>query len=194
MMFINRRKWFISFAMIAAMMVLFTVFTYMPNSPLPVGSAQASVGDGTAATMDDFWNGNADWVYQGKDSWASTGVEGYYEGSDIEVMSDGTWYLFNRNTTVNALCTNLGGGKQMGIQVRKSTDKGITWTAPVQAIAPTSGTSYSCAATDGDAYYNATENKWHYLFQCYNNSVWQGCELDRSGSDPIPRRSSGCYS
>ncbi len=157
---------------------------FILNVPPFPSTAQAAVGEGTPGTLDDYWNGNASWVYLKKDTFTSTGQENYSYGNHTEVMPDGAWYYFNRILikTYNAGCPNNDG---LGTQVRKSTDKGATWSAPVTIIAPTAGTAYSCYATDGDAWYNPTENKWHYLFQCWDGVTSRGCELERSGSDPM---------
>lgn len=62
----------------------------------------------------------------------------------------------------------------------------MSWSSPVNIIVPTAGTPWECAATDGDAYYNAAENTWHYLFQCEaSDHIWKGCELQRKGPDPM---------
>lgn len=140
--------------------------------------AKAAVGTGTAATMADYWSGGANWVYQRRDSWASTGVQGYYEGASVRVAADGTWYLFNRSKTPGVYCS-------MGIQVRSSTNRGATWSAPVSMVTPTAGTPWSCIATDGSTYYQAAANKWVLLFQCYDGTSWKGCLVERSGSSPM---------
>lgn len=140
--------------------------------------AEAAVSSGVTATMADYWTGNAEWVYQRRDSQASTGIQGYYEGSSVRVGPTGTWYLFSRSKTTGTFCS-------MGIVVRSSTNQGATWSAPVQAMNYTAGTPWSCAATDGNAFYNATANKWVMLFQCYDGTSWKGCYAERSGADPM---------
>jgi hypothetical protein len=66
-----------------------------------------------------------------------------------------------------------------------STNKGITWSSPTDILVPTDGTDWACAATDGDAYYDSTHNKWHYLFQCMGTDMkWDVCHATRNGSDP----------
>lgn len=148
--------------------------------------ASAAVGTGAAGTLDDYWNGTAEWTFLRKETAASTGIRngGFYEGTGVNVMPDGTWYMFSRRVTTDfGAC---GTSDALDTVVRKSIDKGATWSAPVVVVSHAAGTPYQCAATDGTAYYNATENKWHLLFQCLNSSsIWNGCELSRAGSDPM---------
>ncbi|MCQ6557463.1 fibronectin type III domain-containing protein [Paenibacillus mendelii] len=144
---------------------------------------RAEAADGVPGTLDEYWNGNAEWVYLRKDTFASTGFPSYFDGTQVKMMSDGTWYLFNRKYVTDSACS---GGTALETQVRRSTDKGVTWSAPTTIIPHVPGTPYSCFATDGDAWYNAAENKWHYLFQCLGGSgPWQGCMLSRDGADPM---------
>ncbi|MBL0163547.1 MAG: hypothetical protein IPP82_07870 [Xanthomonadales bacterium] len=107
--------------------------------------------------------------------------------SHIEV-NNGVWYQFERFiTTTNCTRFNAVEHHALGTQVRSSTDKGVTWSAPVIAFAPVSNTLWACAATDGDAYYDAANNKWRFLFQCLDNTTagWRGCYAERAGSDPM---------
>lgn len=168
-------------------LILFTALlstSYLPSlGDWAPNTAQASASNGTLATMAEYWNGEAEWVFLRKDTAASTGIVSYFDGTQVKMMNDGTWYLFNRKWGTAAGCP---GGAGLDTQVRKSTDKGQTWSAPVMVLEHTPGTAYECAATDGDVWYNAAEDKWHYLFQCISaTSPWGGCLLSRSGSDPM---------
>jgi hypothetical protein len=109
---------------------------------------------------------------------------GGYAGSHIEIAG-GRWYLFNRFTTAAPGCP---AGTALGTQVRASPDQGRTWGRPSPALAPTAGTPLACAATDGDAVYDAAAAKWRYLFQCMGDSGrWAGCYAERKGADPVGR-------
>ncbi|WP_375386086.1 sialidase family protein [uncultured Microbacterium sp.] len=127
--------------------------------------------------MADYWAGNAEWVYQRRDSQTSTGTPGYFEGSSVRVSAGGTWYLFSRSKTA-VFCS-------LGIVVRSSTDQGASWSAPTQVVNHTAGTPYSCMATDGAPYYNSAANKWVLMFQCYDGTSWKGCYAERSGASPM---------
>ncbi|TLS53910.1 hypothetical protein FE782_00715 [Paenibacillus antri] len=179
--FPGRRPVRYSFVWCFALMMLLSL---APQSPFPAEDASAAVGNGAPGTLDEYWNGDAEWVFVRKNTWASTGVQSYFDGTQVKTMIDGTWYHFNRKYVADSACTSLG-GVALETQVRKSTDKGATWSAPVTIIPHVPGTPYSCAATDGDAYYNVAENKWHYLFQCLDGTSWKGCALSRSGADPM---------
>ncbi|TLS53911.1 hypothetical protein FE782_00720 [Paenibacillus antri] len=155
-----------------------------PPPPLPPGSKYASADDGAPATLAQYWNGEAKWNYLRKDTQASTGVRSFFDGTQVKIMDDGTWYLFNRKI----LAADDACSSPLETQVRKSTDKGVTWSDPVVILPHTPDTPYSCAATDGDVWYNEAENKWHYLFQCLeggSGARWQGCLLSREGEDPM---------
>lgn len=134
----------------------------------------------------DLWSGEATLVLAKK--WTSQGLgspgQGAY-GAHVEVVG-GTWYLFNRFTT-DQHCAGQGADvRQMGTQVRASTDEGVTWSAPVPILTPTPGTPWACAATDGDAVYDADSQTWRYLFQCLGDGgAWQGCYAERHDASPL---------
>ena len=113
------------------------------------------------------------------------GSAGSAYGAHVEVVG-ATWYLFNRFTT-DQPCPGQGADvRQMGTQVRASNDRGVSWGAPVPILAPTPGTPWSCAATDGDAVYDAGSGTWRYVFQCLGDGGrWQGCYAERRGRSPL---------
>jgi hypothetical protein len=135
----------------------------------------------------DLWSGRASPVLARK--WTSTGLGeprgGAYAGAHIEVVGD-TWYLFNRSWLTEQ-CPGRD-GQQLGTQVRASSDQGATWSKPVQILSPTPGTPWSCAATDGDAVYDAAAGTWRYLFQCLaEQGGWNGCYAERHAPSPLGR-------
>lgn len=173
--------WYIRRTLLAVMFMV--VLLGISMSSWALNHVDAAVGNGSPASLQEYWNGEAEWVFQKKETWSSTGTAGYFNGGHVEVAPDGTWYYFNRKyvSGADASCSIA----KLGIQVRKSLDKGQTWSAPVDMIMPTAGTAWSCIATDGDAWYNEGEDKWVYLFQCQDNNSWKGCLAERAGADPM---------
>jgi hypothetical protein len=132
------------------------------------------------ATLADYWAGNAKWDFVAKRNFNDPSWQ--LDSSTVTVVGN-DWYLFFRTVTKNDSCP---GGVQLGTQVRKSSNRGGSWTASVTALAPVPGTAWACAATDGDAFYDAVNSKWRYLYQCLGaDNVWRGCYAERAGSDPL---------
>ena len=89
--------------------------------------------------MTDYWDGKADWqLYYNRP------ISGWHEaaGTSIRVV-EGIWYWFQRYQMPND-------PERLGIECRKSTDKGMTWSDPVKVINPEDGTPWERMATDGD--------------------------------------------
>lgn len=142
----------------------------------------------TPATLNDYWVGNAQWDFVRKWTPVNSGAMSNVS-SHISVVN-GTWYMFVREfVNGGATCTSekTKGIHQLGMRAYRSDDKGATWTQASQlSLAPRPGADYSCQATDGDAYYDADQNKWRFLFQCLNDdNVYQGCYAERAGADPM---------
>ena len=85
------------------------------------------------ASLNDYWNGKADWKYV--TSWSESSLGGYtlIDGIHIEVVVN-DWYLFTRKTFPEA---------KLGTEVRHSANQGWSWSTPE------SGTPCEYAATDG---------------------------------------------
>ncbi|WP_375386262.1 sugar-binding protein [uncultured Microbacterium sp.] len=148
----------------------------------PANGASAVVTPGDAATADpptlqDYWNGDADWTLVKKTSATDSGIMNAADGQRIVATPDGTWYRFSR-------AWGTGGSCQLSSVVRASSDQGATWSAPETVVAPEAGTAWSCYATDGGAFYNQDQNRWYFLFQCHNGSTWAGCVVTKDGADP----------
>jgi hypothetical protein len=144
--------------------------------PDPVPSAPPGLAD--------LWAGRAALVLDRLWSSPSLGAPagGAYAGAHVEI-ADGTWYLFNRRTETQD-CP--GSGKAMATQVRASADQGATWGAPATIVAPTPGTPWACAASDGDAVFDAAGGTWRYLFQCAGAAPgWNGCYAERHDRSPL---------
>ncbi len=142
--------------------------------------------EGKTATLKDYWEQKARWKLIQKLTLANTNWSyGYGAGAHIKIIN-GVWYLFSRKYNWGNKPSYCFINETMGIEVRKSLDEGKTWSEPTNIIIPQEGNPWECAATDGDAYYNASENKWHYLFQCMGrNGIGNGCHLEKSGLDPM---------
>src|SRR4051794_38488757 len=158
----------------AALAVTFTLQRQPPRAPRP------------PATLADLWAGRAKPVLDRK--WTSSELGeprgGVYEGARIKVVGR-TWYLFNR-VRLSGTCSGHPETAPMGTQVRASQDAGATWGAPTAIVAPTPGTAWSCAATDGDAIYDAAAGVWRYLFQCLGDGPrWAGCYVERRDANPL---------
>ena len=133
-----------------------------------------------AATMQDYWSGNAQWEFERKRTFNEPDWQ--FDSSIMRVVGN-DWYLFSRSIESKPGCP---GDVALGVKVRKSSDRGASWTSPIVAINPASSPASVCAATDGDAYFDAAQNKWRFLYQCLNTSnVWAGCYAERAGSDPM---------
>jgi hypothetical protein len=126
----------------------------------------------------DLWSGRA-WLVLAR-KW--TGIP--LAGAHLEIV-DGHWYVFGRRTEAGA-CAGRDGVAPLGTEVRESTDRGRTWSPPVTILAPTPGTAWSCAATDGDADYDPDTHTWRYLFQCLGTAPdWNGCVAERHDASPL---------
>src|SRR5919206_766750 len=135
----------------------------------------------------DLWKGHASLVLARKWTSPSLGrpAGGAYEGADLEVVN-GTWYLFNRRPTEATCAGRSGDVKSLATQVRASTDQGRTWGPPHDIVTPAPGTPWSCAATDGDAVFDAHTGTWIYLFQCLgDHGGWNGCVAERHETSPL---------
>jgi hypothetical protein len=134
------------------------------------------------ATLADYWRGDARWAFERKLTAAQLGQAGPQSGAHMEVKGH-RWYLFNR---VERPGTCPSGEPRLGVQVRESRDRGATWSAPVIVLDPTPGSAWSCAASDGDAFYDEARGKWLYLFQCKpDGGGWNGCYAERAGRSPM---------
>lgn len=138
-------------------------------------------------TFTDYWNGKAKLKFEYKLTQENTNwPAGFDAGVHIET-SGNNLYLFARKVDWNNkpdYCPFVN--ETMHTTVSKSADNGKTWSSPIDVITNTPNTPWECAATDGDAFYNSVENKWHYLFQCLaRDGHWSGCHATRNGSDPF---------
>jgi hypothetical protein len=137
--------------------------------------------------LGDFWSGRAALVLDKKWTSSSLGVPGggAASGAHVEVVGD-TWYLFNRRTYERGCAGHGPEARQLGTQVRASSDRGAHWSAPVTILAPTPGSAWACTATDGDAVYDPSTTTWRYVFQCQGaDPSWSGCYAERRDPSPL---------
>ena len=170
------------------------------TSDLQVGSASVAVAEGgsgngggnatttivsaippagTSATLENFWNGTANFEQIRRisaDDTSHNGLRGI-------IALNGVWYQFAEQSAP-AADTSYTGTRDV---VLKSTDQGATWSAPQVIATPTSGTPWATDASDGGTpYYDASTDTWHYLFQCASQSGgWQICDASRNSADPM---------
>lgn len=185
-----------------------------PNQPAQVATTPVTIitSISSPATLAQYWNGKAEWKLVNNLSSAqmiSKGrPAGYGEGSQIVVGADGIWYLFHRhvyNTLDTSSMNALWGanseaerklcafsGSIIGTDIRKSTDKGKTWSDPRPIVWPAKGLPWECMGGDGGAYYDKASSTWYYLFQCMalnsertTAGKWNGCLITFHGADPV---------
>jgi hypothetical protein len=147
----------------------------------PIIKDAINISSQNQATLSDYWQGKAELKLYEKLDYE------YRNATQIKVVN-GNWYLFYRGGE------NISGGcnswltASLDTRVVKSTDQGKTWSAPVIVAPNELGKPWECAANDGDAYYDASQNKWHLLVQCATaDRVWHACHFTKDGSDPMGR-------
>jgi hypothetical protein len=162
-------------ALAAGVLVVAAVLALLPSD-------EKASKPGPPVSLADYWRGDARWAFERKLTGPQLGQEGPQSGAHMEAVGD-RWYLFNRVHRPGAC---LNGEPRMGVQVRESADHGATWSSPAIVLEPTPGSAWSCAATDGDAFYDEARGKWLYLFQCMaDGGGWNGCYAERGGSSPM---------
>ncbi len=136
------------------------------------GSETASAA--VPLSLTDLWNGNAHF-----ELYSDRHIDGQSaSGSNIVVVNN-TWYWFHRKVI-------QGNPVKLGTVCEKSTDKGQTWSRPVDVILPVDNTAYSMYVTDGSFYYDSANNKWIALMQSTTGSTpWTMSYFERAGSDPM---------
>ena len=135
------------------------------------GSSDATLSaEPASSTLANYWAGKAEWKYEKKLVTATATALGFPasfgEGSQITVGPDGVWYLFSRHLIADSdstlatiwgsdksyqQCGFAGGHAVIGTDVRKSTDKGTTWSTGVLMVFPSPGSPWECMGGDGSA-------------------------------------------
>ena len=142
-------------------------------------------------TMTALWNQRAHFEYRKRDVFNSNGSKDSATSS-LNAL-DGIWYAFNREPASNlnpeqaSKCERVGRGG-LKVVVRKSSDRGATWSDPTEIVVPSESESAPdfCEIVDGSAYFDSESDTWHYLGQCLNQaSYWNLCHYTREGSSPL---------
>src|SRR5262245_61691198 len=89
-----------------------------------VGSIAGALSSSGTPTMADYWAGKA--------SWKLVNTFPPYAGVDINVVN-GTRYIFSRKVFD---VPSARRSSPLGTQVQQSTDRGQTWSNPVDIISP----------------------------------------------------------
>lgn len=185
----NRKFYFFSLLHLAVFFLFAIALTVLGltvkqvQAPKDIRNYAYSATQTAPATLQDYWSGNAEWRSFRTLSVNQTNPDIYADGSKVKAIGN-IWYLFYRKVSQapSGQCSGTG-GVQIALLVRKSTDQGASWSGPTTVFTPD---ATRCMITDGDFYYNAKQNKWRSLQQCYiQGSGWDGCYFERSGQDPM---------
>lgn len=143
-------------------------------------------------TLDDWFSGaNADFRLKTRLTAATMpGADAQFgKGAHLTASPDdpSTWYVFGRRAVaVQPVPACDAMPTAFGIDIWKSTDGGVTWSVPANLVSPAEGTPWACFAGDGDAYFDAGTQTWHYLAQCRGrDNLWNGCHWTRASRDPM---------
>ena len=142
---------------------------------------------GTYPTLADFWNRRA--YFQHLASFTTPSPEGtagsvaFNIDQSVVVAADDTWYLFHREIFAAHRQTRCPTDPlRIRIALRSSIDQGKTWTREQLVVAPKAPL---CQVTDGDAFYDDVDQRWHLLYQCLTpDDGWAICHASRTGPDP----------
>ena len=129
-------------------------------------------------TITDFWEGRAHFELISKSAFPEYGMRSMNVGFQFVTRPGGVWYLFHREygfAPRPAYCV----ADYARVVVRKSTDKGVTWSdahviaSPPPATGPANGTAAfadECAIVDGAGYFDERAGTWHYLARHYSKN------------------------
>ncbi len=139
-------------------------------------------------TLDDFWDRKAYFVQSSIFQNGSDGKVGFsaYNVNQSVVVKDGVWYVFAREFVAPqpVYCP----ADSTRTIVKSSTDHGKTWSADTTIVDQIPNTPTECNALDGDIFYDAPSNTWHFLYQCMDRSLkWNICHSSHVGATPEAR-------
>jgi hypothetical protein len=152
-----------------------------PTNP-PSGSAGTPAGVGATAglTMDDLWDGRAQFNPIAKVNFPFN-ADGYIGSANQVVAVNGVWYAILRRqyNVTSPICD----GVRVDQVIMSSRYKGKTWSGPYTIV---QANSQVCQYTDGSIYYDAQTNQWIALTQCLMtaDSKWNMCAFTQAGADP----------
>ena len=151
--------------------------------------------------ISDFWNNRAHWELVSKsrfDEYDMTMMNVGFSFVTQPSSKEGSnvWYLFHREYNFQQPKPQPSYCKYdyARIVVRKSLDKGLSWSDPVIVAEPPKLDKNSskpiaadeCAITDGSGYFDSNTNQWHYIGQCINRTNhWNLCHYTKLGEDPM---------
>lgn len=155
----------------------------------PTGFNVSRAGE-AEPTLDDFWEGRAYFAPHVSHAIHAAGFEGVDAGTRVVVAPDGTWYLFGRSDTGATPACPQG---EIGINVRASNDKGLTWGASSTVVHPAdpAANSSACLYADGTAFFDADGGRngngmWHYLVQALDTAHGGWCLSHFTLEGPSP--------
>ena len=155
--------------------------------------ATASAAEGPS--LDDFWNGRANFEFVRMWQSPSNDKPSYgdvlYNQQAYVVPLGNVWYSFSREA-ISPLSKDADAQRPAYCKfgyarfvLHSSTDAGATWTDRRVLIEPTPGTFWECAAVDGTAFFDAPTTTWHLVFQCLaRTGPWSICHATRHSADP----------
>ena len=131
------------------------------NNPIDPKKAQAApISVPAKPTMNDYWNGTAEFkLYNemkanNKNDWQpnpNPALDGWFDAGTRIIDNGGTWYWLGRG----APGSNCPGRSDpvMYVTLRKSIDRGQTWSAPINPLPITSHND--CNASNGSVFWDA---------------------------------------
>jgi hypothetical protein len=182
---------------------------------VPLKQGHARLGGSAPPTMDDLWEGNAHFVPHVSFAQNAVGFPSVDAGTRVVVVAEAagtlaargsgpgnstttgrgdgtaTWYLFGRTDTGPTATCPQG---EIGINVRASTDLGLTWSTPSVVVQPSDAgdNTSACLYADGSAFFDANGGPggaglWHYLVQVLDpkRNEWCLAHFTREGASPL---------
>jgi hypothetical protein len=171
--------------------------TYLFTAVYAVTLVSALLPTPTAAgpSLDDFWNGRANfefvrtWQFPSNDNPVYDYV--LYNSQAYIAPVGNIWYRFSREAIspwsgdANAAKPSYCQRDYARFVLHASGDQGATWTSRTVLVDPAPGTPWECAALDGTAYFDAGMKTWHIVFQCLaRDGHWAICHALRTSTDP----------
>jgi len=166
------------FIFLVAGSILIASFVAIQTNLAPSDSSASIFGP--KASLSDYWNGNAEWKLANKytlekyhDKWGP----GYTTYTTIDTYNN-QWLFLSR--IVEHGHEECSRGVKISLELRTSSDKGVTFSAPVTLINADKNTPWECGATEGSLFFNQRENTWYLLVGCLGrDGIGNGCLFTR---------------
>ena len=137
-------------------------------------------------TLDDFWNNSAHFELVSSSRFDEYGTAAANIGFHFVTRPGPVWYLFHREYGFEAESPAYCTADYARSVVRRSDDKGLTWTNATVVVAPQEGAADECAIVDGGGFYDEDEETWHFIAQCMSRELaWKLCHYTKAGPDPL---------